>query len=648
MPLMQKIILIPLLFICIKTYSQIKTDCLECSRREGAGISSIDFYQNDKMNYYDIKHLKLDITVQPKSKFITANCNYTVFVNQALDTFAIEFKQTMSLDSVFLNDVKATFIQKDDHIYIPLHPVAASGALLNITFYYQGIVAAGFFASTDANGLDFTASLSESFQAREWFPAKQLLNDKIDSADIWITTAAAYKAGSNGLLKTIIDLPGNMKQYHWACRYPLNYYMPCIAVGNYLEYKNYAKPAAIAPDSILIQHFLFNDSAYFNSVKTSIDKTPRYMEKMSELFGMYPFYKEKYGHVQADIGGGMEHATMTTLKNFDEHLVAHELAHQWFGDNVTCASWSDIWLNESFATYTEVLMQEKLPNLFPVSAAVQMINLDEKVMSLPGGSVYVPANNIFDERRIFDYRLSYAKGATALHNLRFEMQSDTLFFNTLKTYQQKFKNSFATTDDFKLVAEQVSGKNLTDFFKQKIYGEGYPTYNVTYSKHGTDTLVLNVSQTASMPDVTPLFTGLMEYKILSTQGDTIIKFNQTANNQTFTIFYKKTPKGVETDPNNWVLNTAGTVTEGVSTMPPIPEKVTVYPVPAKDNLTISLPPDAYNFIRVTDAGGRVLANYTIAAGATLFKQKIYFPTGIYFLYLSGNKGNVVKKILITQ
>jgi aminopeptidase N len=89
------------------------------------------------------------------------------------------------------------------------------------------------------------------------------------------------------------------------------------------------------------------------------------MEKMSELFGTYPFYKEKYGHSQADIGGGMEHATMTTLKNFGEHLVAHELGHQWFGDNVTCASWSDIWLNESFATYTEVLMQEKLADLFP-------------------------------------------------------------------------------------------------------------------------------------------------------------------------------------------------------------------------------------------------------------------------------------------
>ena len=643
---MHKLIFILLLFTQLKASAQTESDGLyQCSKRGGAGISEANFFQNDKMNYYDIKHLKLDITVEPKSKFITAHCNYTVLVNQSLDTFAIEFKQTMSLDSVHINNIRAFFTQSDNHIYVPLNPVVTAGALLDVTFYYQGNVAAGFFAGTDANGLDFTASVSESFQAREWFPAKQLLNDKIDSADIYITTDSAYKSGSNGILKEVFDLAGK-KQYHWACRYPLSYYMPSIAVGNYMEYDNYAKPAAIAPDSILVQNMVFNNADYFNSVKAQLDKTPLFIEKMSELFGIYPFYKEKYGHSQADIGGGMEHATMTTLKNFNEHLVAHELGHQWFGDNVTCASWSDIWLNESFATYIQVLMQEKLPDLFPTSAASTLTDLGEKIMAQPGGSVYVPAENGYDEKRIFDYRLSYAKGATALHNLRFEMQSDTLFFNTLKTYQQKFKNSFASTNDFKNIAEQVSGKNFTDFFNQKIYGEGYPTYNVTYLKHGNDTLVLNIVQTASVPAITPFFVGLMEYKIVSPQGDTIVKLNQTASEQTFTIYYTKTPKGVEIDPNNRVLDKAGTVTEGVSTIPPVPTKVTVYPNPVRDNFSISLPPDMYNTIRISDVNGRILNRYSIPAGATLFRQKVYLPSGMYFLYLAGSKGNMVEKIIV--
>jgi aminopeptidase N len=281
--------------------------------------------------------------------------------------------------------------------------------------------------------------LSESYQAREWFPAKQLLNDKIDSTDIWITTDLFFKAGSNGLLKQVVDLPGNRRQYQWSCRYPMNYYMPCIAVGNYLEYRNYAKPAALRGDSILVLHYIVDNQAYFNSVKPDLDKTPAFIEKFSELYGLYPFFKEKYGHVQANIGGGMEHQTMSTMAGFDPNLVSHELAHQWFGDNVTCASWSDIWLNESFATYSSQLMREKLPALFPESAAANLINLHNNVMSAPGGSVYVPPAESYNEGRIFNSRLSYNKGAAVVHNLRFEMQSDTLFFNTLKTYQQRFK-----------------------------------------------------------------------------------------------------------------------------------------------------------------------------------------------------------------
>lgn len=613
----------------------------------GSKADNAAYYQNSKMNYYDIKHLQLDISVMPKSTYIIANCNYTILINQALDTFAIEFKQAMQLDSVLLNHTKTIFSQANDHIYIPLQPTAAAGTLIDLSFYYKGNVAAGFFAGTDANGLDFTASLSEAFQAREWFPAKQLLNDKIDSTDIWIITGMDYQAGSNGLLKAVITLPGNKRQFKWSCRYPLNYYMPSVAVGNYLEYNVYAKPAAIAPDSILVQNLLYNNTAYFNQVKPQLDKTPRFIEKFSELFGIYPFYKEKYGHSQADIGGGMEHATMTTLKNFDEQLVAHELAHQWFGDNVTCASWKDIWLNESFATYSQYLAIENLPNLFTTTAAQVMTGFHKSALSDSSGSVYVPASGEYNESRIFNYKLSYAKGAVALHNLRFEMQNDSLFFKILQTYQRQFANSFATTANFKEVAEQVSGKSLTDFFNQKIYGEGYPVYNVTYNKQA-DTLILQVNQITSSPGVTPFFNGVMEYKILSEQGDTIIKVRQTTNVQRFAIYYPKTLKGLEVDPNNWVLNGVGNIKEGISIITPSPNDITVFPNPVKDKLTIRFPPGNYTLIRFFGVDGRLVANYPIAVGASVFTQNLHLPPGIYFLHLVGSKGSSVKKILINN
>lgn len=519
---------------------------------------SSDYFQNDVMNKYDIRYLKLDLNVIPNNTYITGSCTYSVTTTDLLDTFAIELYETMVLDSLKVNNVKSIFTRSSNHVYIAFDQPFAAATSLNVQFFYKGYVAEGIYAGKGRDNFIYTANVSESFQAREWFPAKQLLNDKIDSADIWITTTNPYLAGSNGLLKAVVDVGGNKKQFQWSTRYPMSYYMPAFSVGSYVDYKNYAKPAAMAGDSILIQHLVASTPGYFANIKGQLDKTPRFIEKMSALFGLYPFAKEKYGHMQAFIGGGMEHQTMSTMQDFSDYLIVHELCHQWFGDNVTCATWNDIWLNESFATYSLVLMLEQLPELFTTTPQQQMFDVDQHIMSLPDGSVYVPLSESYNENRIFDPRLTYNKGSAVIHNLRFEMQSDTLFFNTLKTYQMRFKDTFATTTDFKNVAEEVTGKNFTDFFNQWIYGEGFPTYNVTYSKQGTDTLVLNVNQTTSAPSVTPLFTGLMEYKIKSAEGDTIIKVNHTANSQTFKIFYTKFPTAVETDPNNWVVNGVGT------------------------------------------------------------------------------------------
>ncbi|MEI8053086.1 MAG: M1 family aminopeptidase, partial [Bacteroidota bacterium] len=443
------------------------------------------------------------------------------------------------------------------------------GSTITTLIYYHGTSNSyGVYSGTTSSGLNYVATVSESYQAREWFPCKQILTDKIDSADIWVTTSNVNKVGSNGVLQGIDALPNSKVRYRWKTIYPMNYYMPSIAVGNYMEYLNYAKPAAIAPDSILIQHYFVNDSAYFNSIRTILDMTPAFIEKQSELYGLYPFSNEKYGHSMATIGGGMEHQTMTTLTNFGSALIAHELGHQWFGDNVTCARWNDIWLNEGFASYSEYLMIEKLPALFPSNnPASYMQYFHSSAMSAANGSVYVPDASVYDESRIFSGRLSYDKGAAIIHNLRFEMQNDNLFFATLKNYQTAFKDSVATAEDFRQVAENTCGRSFTDFFNQWYYGEGYPTINITYFKPNADTILLLVNETTSAPTVTPFFKGLLELKINSLQGDTTVLVNLLANNQVFKFAFNKTPNNITIDPNNWVLNQTGTITNGI--IPPV-------------------------------------------------------------------------------
>lgn len=536
-----------------------------CSRARIPSQARTQYYQYPSMNKYDVRHLFIDISVEPGSRALAGITTTRVTLTEPLDTFITELRNNLIVDSAFVNNTAYPVTRAADHLFIPFASTQPAGQELVVRVHYRGTGnTPGVYAGTmTSSGLTYFATLSESYQAREWFPCKQILTDKIDSANIWITTSGPNMAGSNGVLEGVDNLPAGKLRYRWKTRYPMNYYLPSIAVGNYLEYLNYAKPQDIAPDSIPILHYVANNPTYFNSVKTNIDKTPVFLERFSELYGLYPFHEEKYGHAMAGIGGGMEHQTMSTMNSFGTSLIAHELGHQWFGDHVTCASWNDIWLNEGFASYCEYLSVEFEPTLYPTTnTTTYMQNFHNSVMSQPTGSVHVPDASVYDEGRIFSGRLSYNKGAAILHTLRYEMQNDSLFFATLKQFMQLYGNSTASTTDFANLAASVAGRSFSDFFEQWYYGEGYPTHNVTYFKTQPDTLLLIIQQTTSAPTSVPFFSGLLDIRISSALGDTLVRVNISANNQSFRIPYTGTPTGLVIDPLNWVINRTGTITDG--------------------------------------------------------------------------------------
>ena len=611
--------------------------------------SRIAYYQYPSMNKYDLKYLKIDITVETNNRYIIGSSLTRSMVRQSLDTFICELKSNMTVDSAFINGVKITnFIQSNDHVFVPIATALPVNATAEALFYYRGTAgSSGVFAGTSTStGLSYTATLSESYQAREWFPIKQLLNDKIDSAEIWVITSAVNRVGANGLLMETVTLPNGKKQYRWKTRYPQNYYMPSFSVGNYQEYLNYAKPAAMAPDSILIQHYIADNASYLATNKPNLDKTPPFVEKMSELYGLYPFKNEKYGHAQASIGGGMEHQTMSTMASFGTGLIAHELGHQWFGDNVTCASWNDIWINEGFATYSEYLMTEKLPALSTTSPAAYMNSVHTSVMSVANGSVFVPNASLFDENRIFSSRLSYNKGAAIIHNLRFEVQNDNQFFQILQQFQNQYKNSFASATDFQNVAQAITGKNFSDFFTQWYYGEGYPTFNVDYSKQG-DSLVLYVNQTVSAGTVTPFFKGLYEFTFQTATGDTTVLVNQQFNNQTFKFRSNRTPTGIVVDPNNWVINKTGSITTALPAPVDRSSEVVLSPNPGPGPYRLQYPARLFNTLEIYDASGHRIRSQSITNGQTQSQIESLPATGCYLIRLSG-KGQMATKKLISS
>lgn len=573
--------------------------------------AKITYLQSPLVNKYDVKFYFLDIEVNNTSTTVAGNVLIKAKTTAVMDTFVVELMNYMTVDSVKINSVIKTFTHIDDHIYIKTGTAIPNNTLFTAQIYYHGTPPnsssffGGIFNKTSTSwGNQVTYTLSEPHNARVWFPCKQVLTDKADSSWTFITTNASNMAGSNGILTNVVTLSGGKKRYEWKSKYPIAYYLISLAVTGYVDYTIYAKPSALAGDSIMIQNFIYNNPSTLPFFKTEIDKTKNFVEKMSDLYGLYPFYQEKYGHCMAPFSGGMEHQTMTSQGYFTSFLTAHELGHQWFGDNVTCATWSDIWVNEGFASYSEYLMAEFLPSLMSQTPADWMLDAHSNVMSVPDGSVYVPPAFIYDENRVFSGRLTYDKGAAIIHNLRFEMQNDSLFFKTLKDFQIFYKDSVATGLDFKQVAENVSGKNFTDFFNQWYFGEGFPTYNINYTKTHADTLKMTVIQTTSAPSKTSLFKGLVEYKLVTTTGDTIVKLYQTANTNVFKIKTNRTVTNIIVDPNNWIVNQVGAITQLPNNIEPFIAHF--YPNPTTDYLNISFERQGKKEILITDMLGRVI------------------------------------------
>ncbi|GMT44452.1 MAG: hypothetical protein IEMM0006_0284 [bacterium] len=315
---------------------------------------------------YDVHFYGLDISVSPTSTFVSGNVTIgaSTLVDK-LDTFAVELIPEMSIDSAFLDGEKLNKpVRNADNILFPVTPIQNKGSHFSVKIYYHGTSpTGGFFSgvSTAYNKIwkkQVTWTLSEPFAAKTWFPVKEDLKDKADSAWVFLTVDSNYMAGSEGLLTAITELPGGKKRFEWKTKYPIDYYLLSYAVADYRDFSFYAHPDSPAGDSVLVQNFIYNSDNYLNQHRNQITETAKFIELYVKLFGPYPFRKEKYGQSLTELAGGMEHQTMTTLGNFGFDLVAHELGHMWFGDNVTCADWSDIWVNEGFATYADYLANE--------------------------------------------------------------------------------------------------------------------------------------------------------------------------------------------------------------------------------------------------------------------------------------------------
>lgn len=639
-----RILLFFFAFLSLHVFSQeTATHCAKRDRRhfqsKSATLSVAQIAETEK---YDVHFYKLNLNMTNVTTYLSGTGSIHARTKVNLDTALFELFPTLNISEIRLNNLPVSYIRVASAVKVPVNLSANQSFVIEVD--YEGtpptaqtnpLGGSGMTAASSPSwGNKVVWSLSEPFSAFEWFPCKQSLTDKADSCAVSITVPDTCKAGSNGILEQVTLLGNGFTRYDWKHRHPIDYYLISVAVAKYVDYSFYANPVG-APNPILIQNYIYDNPATLANFQADIDETADFIELFYERYGPYPFEDEKYGHCMAPISGGMEHQTMTSQGFFEKTLTAHELAHQWWGNNVTCASWCDIWINEGFASYSEYLMLEQL---YPGQQGPSMQQVHNNVMSQPGGSVWVLDS--LNESRIFSGRLTYDKGSAIIHSLRFIVNNDNLFFNGLRAFQLAFKDSTSTGIAFKQFMENYTGINLTDFFNEWYFGEGYPTYSLKWNQTGND-VALEISHTSSKPSITPTFTNPLEIRF-TRQGlaDTIIRFN-IFSNQDQTSIYNIGPLtgSITIDPKNWIVNQVGTITQDPSIQVGITEtrdlkQIKLYPNPCNGNLRFENLPEGIHEVDVLDTKGQFITRQKVTNSEMIRLTEL--TEGMYILHLHLN------------
>ena len=599
----------------------------------------VTYYKLNLNITYSPKNLKGEVTINAKSKIAS------------LDQVTIDLQNALTTDSIKIGNKKLTFLHQSNQILVKLDKIYAENQLVSFVIYYHGIPgSSGFdsFAFGTHNAQKDLAiwSLSEPYGSPDWFPCKNVIDDKADSSDVWITADKYFTSVSNGILEKTIENQDGTKTFQWKNRYPIAQYLISIAMSNYAEYKGVFKYDGNR--EMPINHYLYPE-ILTEANKSNLDKTPFMLNLFSQKFGLYPFVKEKYGHAQFGWGGGMEHQTCSSMGSFSETLIAHELAHQWFGDKITCKNWESIWLNEGFASYSEAIYTEASGGKIAYDNYMKGFMTSAKTAK---GTIYV--QNVNNINEIFSSPRTYRKGASVLHMLR-GIVGDDKFFKILQTYvNSKSAYGSAVTEDFQAIAEQVYGQKLDYFFKQWIFGENYPKYKFQWSSQplsdGTFRVKADVSQTTNTSP--SFFTMPIQLRVSIGLADTTITFFNDKQSQTFEFTLKAKPINVTFDPNNLILKDLE-VLSVLANEPVLDEDfgLTIAPNPSTEDIDVSfrLAKSATIKITIIDFSGKEILTQPeekLMMGNHSMNLRIsQFQSGTYILNLNVDGQNESRKLV---
>ncbi len=505
----------------------------------------------------DVEHYDADlnITVSPPTIGGSVVMHFKSLA-EGLSEFLFRLHSSYVISKVELNGSPVSFERLSNPEVRAFWPGSLNiGDSATLSVFYQGSIPASdptwFGGVNVVNGMVY--SYAQPWNTHHWLAVKEppgVYEDK-STADLRYTVPSTLKVASNGSLISETTNAGGTKAFHWKTSYPTAPYLLAFSAAAYSKvtrtftYENTTMP---------VEFYLLPG---MSSALPETLQVNSMLTTLSSLLGPYPFLLEKYGIAAWDTSvGGMEHQTISGQRRRNsggpddlggEKLTVHELAHQWFGNSVTCQSLNHIWLNESFATYMEAIWEEFKPGSSGRGAYLSAM-VSKHPGSASSGVVYVA--NPTSTANTFS-SAQYKKGAWILHMLR-QMLGDETFFQGLRTYLERHAYQSAITEDFQAVFEEVSGRDLGYFFDQWVYSYGAPKieyglFQTTVNGNKYINVMIKQSQT------TRLFDLEIPVRINTTAGTFTYLVHSTAARQNFLIPIQGSYQSIQVDPENHVL-----------------------------------------------------------------------------------------------
>ncbi len=513
---------------------------------------------------YDVLHIKIEVTLDEKRKTVDGKVT-TKFVplRPKFELFELDAGE-MKIKKVYFTDGKTLNFQFDSlaqklRVYLD-QAYSFRDTLSVVVEYFVSNPRKGlYFIQPDSAYPDKPYQIWSQGQPEDnhyWFPCYDFPNDKATS-EVVATVNKDFIVISNGkLLSVKEDRKRGLKTYHWFMDKPHSSYLISIVAGEYVKLQDYYL-------DIPLEYYVYKSNAKYAML--SFEKTPEIMKFFSEKIGYkYPYNKYAQTIVEDFIYGGMENITATTLTSSTIHderahldvssdgLVAHEMAHQWWGDLLTCRSWEHAWLNEGFATYFTALYFEYARGKDEFQFSVYNMQRSAKFADMTEKKPTV-WNRYFDPTDLFGPHI-YQRGGAILNMIRFIL-GDELFWKAINYYANKYAYQNVETNDLKIAIEESTGYNLKWFFDQWLYKAGYPIFEVNYTFDENKKIVkLTVEQIQQSDSLTPdVFKTPVDVEITTKSGSKTYRIFIDKRKQEFEFEVDDKPLMVLFDKGNWIL-----------------------------------------------------------------------------------------------